>query len=164
MEHQLRLESQQNIGSTFYFTIPYTVQPTNETKTSIIENLPDTFQFQNQRVLVVEDDPYNVAYIKEILSDIGLDLVYAETGNEAIALAISHNPDLILMDIGLPDMMGYEAIRQIKKHNPNFKIIAQTAYAGGDDKAKAINAGCIEHISKPLKAKKLLSLINKHLS
>jgi two-component system sensor histidine kinase EvgS len=68
------------------------------------------------------------------------------------------------MDIGLPDMDGYEVTQQIRQHNPNIKIIAQTAYAAKEDAQKAIDAGCIDYISKPLNSDLLLSMINKHLS
>ena len=71
--------------------------------------------------------------------------------------------DLVLMDISLPDIDGYEATRQIGKHKPKLKIIAQTAYASLDERQKAIDAGCIDYISKPLKRELLLSMINKHL-
>jgi CheY-like chemotaxis protein len=67
------------------------------------------------------------------------------------------------MDIRLPDMDGYEAIRQIKMYKPKLKIIAQTAYAAHDEKQKAFEAGCIDYISKPLKRNLLLSMINKYL-
>jgi hypothetical protein len=85
-------------------------------------------------------------------------------GNEAVQIATTQSPDLVLMDIRLPDITGYEATRQIKQHNPKLKIIVQTAYAAQDDKQKAIDAGCCGYISKPLKRNILLSLLNKHLT
>ena len=113
---------------------------------------------------MVEDDPFNSAYIKEILSDTGLNIVTTESGLEAVRIATSQSPDLVLMDIRLPDMNGYEAARQIKLQNPDLKIIAQTAFAAHDDKQKAFDAGCNDYISKPLKRGLLLSIIHKHLS
>lgn len=90
--------------------------------------------------------------------------MHAGYGEEAIQLAMDRLPDLMLMDIGLPDMSGYDAIHEIKKHNPDMKIIAQTAYATDEDRIKAIDAGCIDYISKPLKHELLLAMIHKYLS
>ena len=67
------------------------------------------------------------------------------------------------MDIGLPDISGYEAIKQILSNNSNIKIIAQTAYASPDDKNKALELGCIDYISKPLKENELIEILKKHL-
>jgi len=121
------------------------------------------YQFPGKTILVVDDDIYNVAFIKEILANTGLNIIPTEYGREAVQIAISQSPDLVLMDIRLPDMDGYEAIRQIKQHKPNLKIIAQTAYAAYEDRQKAFDAGCNDYISKPLKRNLLLSMINKHM-
>ena len=67
------------------------------------------------------------------------------------------------MDIRLPDINGYEATRQIRKHKPDLKIIAQTAYAAQDEKQKAYDAGCDDYISKPTQKDSLLSILHKHL-
>lgn len=72
--------------------------------------------------------------------------------------------DMVLMDINLPDMNGYEATRQIKQHKPALKIIAQTAYAAPEDKQKALDSGCNDYISKPLKRNLLLAMIGKQLN
>jgi len=150
-------------GTTFYFTFPLQIAkstyqnqvPLHETK---------EYLFSGKTILVVEDDPYNLALIKEILDNTGLNNIYAENGYEAIQMATSQPFDLVLLDIRLPDINGYEVARQIKEQNPNMKIIAQTAYAGHDDKRKAFDAGCSDYISKPLKRSQLLSIISKHLT
>ncbi len=157
------LESEIGKGSTFYFSIPHKSSLTLGHEPVIIEEKIKNF-LQNKTILVVEDDSYNAAFIKEILSETGLNILYAQYGNQAVQIASTHPVDLVLMDIGLPDITGYEAIRLIKQHKPQLKIIAQTAYAASDDKQKALEAGCINYISKPLKSKMLLSLLNKHLS
>ncbi len=148
-------------GSTFYFSIAH--------KTSDAKNLEaypsesNDFHFRDKKILVVEDDLFNSAYIKEILSEEGLKAIYTESGNEAIKIATTKDIDLILMDIRLPDIDGYEATRQIKKIKPNIKIIAQTAFAGTDDKRRAFDAGCNDYISKPIKEKLLLEMLAKYL-
>jgi PAS domain S-box-containing protein len=157
------LESELEKGTSFYFSFPFQIaQSAYQAEVSIDENLE--YHFPDKTILVVEDDIFNAVYIKEILSDTGLKIINTEYGYEAVRIATSQSPDLVLMDIRLPDMSGYEAIRQIRKQKPYLKIIAQTAYAAHDDKQKAFDAGCNDYISKPLKRELLLSMINKHLS
>jgi PAS domain S-box-containing protein len=150
-------------GTTFYFSFPFQIaQSANQTPASTDETRD--YNFVDKTILLVEDDPFNAAYIKEILSHTGLSILHTEYGYEAVRIAGSQSPDLVLMDIRLPDMNGYDAIRQIKQQKPDIKIIAQTAYAAHDDKQEALDAGCDDYISKPLKRGSLLSMINKHLS
>jgi signal transduction histidine kinase/CheY-like chemotaxis protein len=158
------LKSESGKGSTFYFTIGYNTLHNPDSKIIQADKNQINYHFNNKIILVVvEDDPFNSALIKEILSVYDLKLLYAETGSEAIKKAGESSPDLVLMDIGLPDMFGFEATRQILNQKPGTKIIAQTAYATPEDKDDALNSGCIDFISKPLKAQKLLSLINNYL-
>lgn len=160
---EISLESELGKGSTFYFTIPYKTSQMVQNE-PLVSIEPKEFQFQNKTILVVEDDHYNAEYIKEILSNTGMHILHTSYGNEAIQIAATQSPDLVLMDIRLPDINGYEATRKIKQHNPKLKIIAQTAYAAQEDNQRAKDAGCIDYISKPLKRGLLLSMINKHLS
>ncbi len=112
----------------------------------------------------MEDDIYNSAYLKEILANTGSTIIITEYGKEAVKIANSQTIDLVLMDISLPDMNGYEATRLIKQSNQQIIIIAQTAYAAQDERQKAIDAGCIDYISKPTKRELLLTMICKHLA
>jgi PAS domain S-box-containing protein len=160
---QIWLESEPGFGTTFYFSIPYKTTATQQQEPLVIRDSED-FHFQNKTILVVEDDQYNIEYIKEILSDTGLIIVHTAYGKEAIQIASIQVPDLILMDVRLPDLNGYDATRKIIQHNPDMKIIAQTAYAAKEDFKNAIETGCVDFISKPLKSDLLLSMINKHLS
>ena len=93
----------------------------------------------------------------------GKDLLYAKTGVEAIE-ACRNNPDidLVLMDIKMPVMDGYEATREIRKFNTDMVIIAQTAYALIGDKEKTIEAGCNNYISKPIIKDQLMSLLLRY--
>lgn len=159
------LESEPDKGSVFYFTIPYKALPHIESQKKIIKEQANFGYFaENKTLLVVEDDTYNTAYLKEILSKTKLNVMYVQNGKEAIEVAREQNIDLILMDISLPDISGYDAIAQILKFKPTIKIVAQTAYSMPADKQKAINAGCIDYISKPLKANFLLDMVSKHLN
>ncbi|HEY4789498.1 MAG TPA: PAS domain-containing protein, partial [Bacteroidales bacterium] len=159
---EIWLESELGKGTTFYFSMPYIASKIREDEPLIIEG-QQVFNFQNKTILIVEDDIYNAEVIKEMLSNTGLTIMHTVFGNEAVKITKSCSPDLILMDIRLPDINGYEATRKIKEFNPNLKIIAQTAYAAQEDNQKAFKAGCVDYISKPLKRNLLLTTLGRHL-
>jgi PAS domain S-box-containing protein len=147
-------------GTTFYFSFPYKTVVTHESyNTKEFED----FKFNGQIVLIVEDDIYNTIYLKEILSNTGLRIIHTSYGSQAIQISLTEPLNLVLMDVRLPDIDGYEATRQIKQQKPGLKIIAQTAYAAHDDKRKAFDAGCDDYISKPVKRESLLSMIQAQL-
>lgn len=157
------VESEPGKGSTFYFTIPYL--PANSAVSNNKNN--DEFQqfhFDGDKILIVEDDLYNAEYLKEILSMSGFSVTHTIYGKEAIKLAIKNDFKIVLMDIRLPDIDGYEATRQIKKLKPELIIIAQTAYAATEDKIQALNSGCDDYISKPVKSELLYKLITKYIN
>ena len=149
-------------GTTFYFSFPYQISKSVQHEPVLTDESRE-YYFSSKTLLLVEDDPFNALYIKEILTDTGLKVSYAENGHEAVQIAVSQTIDLVLMDIRLPDMDGYKAIHQIKQQRPNLRIIAQTAYATLEDKQKAFDAGCIDYISKPLNRELFLSMLKKHL-
>lgn len=159
---EITLQSEPNRGSTFTFTIPYQNVPDTSDPIVIAEETKHTTH-QGKTVLVVEDDVYNADYIRELLTDSGLTILQAGNGKEALEITNSQPVDLILMDIRLPDISGYEATRLIHQQRSTIKIIAQTAYASHDERQKAINAGCSDYISKPIKRDLLLSMVDKLL-
>jgi two-component system cell cycle response regulator DivK len=102
-------------------------------------------------ILVVEDQEDNRRILRDLLGNAGFELIEAESGEDALAAVMTRRPDLILMDIQLPQMDGYEATRHIKS-NPEMNsvpVIAVTSYALAGDDAKAQAAGCIAYVSKP---------------
>ncbi len=157
------LKSELGKGSTFYFSIPVNNEKMIIAEDSVSE-ITTNFNYSGAPILLVEDDPSNAIYFIELLSETGIEIIHKLTGSEAIQYSLCNDLELILMDIRLPDMSGYHATKEIKKHKPQIKIIAQTAYANSDEKQKAINAGCIDYISKPFDESKLLAMIKKHLS
>ena len=117
-------------------------------------------------ILVVEDQEDNRRIMRDLLTSAGYEVTEAVTGEEGVAAAETQRPDLILMDIQLPGLDGYEATRQIKA-NPNLKhipIIVVTSYALSGDDVKAFEAGCNAYVSKPFSPRELLAKIREYLS
>ena len=119
----------------------------------------------NKCILVVEDQEDNRQILRDLLGNAGYELTEAENGEEATAAVAQRRPDLILMDIQLPVMDGYEATRRIRT-NPDLKsvpIIAVTSYALAGDESKALEAGCNGYVSKPYSPRELLAKVRTFL-
>ena len=165
------LNSELGKGSTFYFTIPLEesdmasikIQPKKEIsgKSATIKQINE----KDKTILVVEDDENSFEFLKVILEKSGANTLWSKNGEEAIEQC-KQNPkiDLVLMDINMPIMNGYEATREIKKLRPNLPIIAQTAYAMAGDQEKSLEAGCDDYITKPIKQEVLITKIEELLS
>lgn len=119
----------------------------------------------NGRILVVEDQEDNRKIMRDLLTNADYEVIEAVTGNEGVAMAQTHVPDLILMDIQLPGLDGYEATRQIKANSDlhHIPIIAVTSYALSGDEAKAREAGCDAYFSKPVNARALLAKVREYI-
>ena len=120
----------------------------------------------SKRILVVEDQEDNRQILRDLLGNAGYELIEAENGEEALVAVARQRPDLILMDIQLPVMDGYEATRRIRT-NPDLKsvpIIAVTSYALAGDESKALAAGCDGYVSKPYSPRELLAKVRAHLA
>mgnify|MGYP000878043184 CR=1 FL=1 len=116
-----------------------------------------------KRILVIEDTEDNRQIVRDLLTNAGFEMIEAVTGEEGVAVATAEKPDLILMDIQLPVMDGYEATRRIKG-NPDLKhipIIAVTSYALSGDEAKTRAAGCDAYIAKPFSPRQLLAKVRE---
>jgi len=121
-------------------------------------------KLQNLKVLITEDDPDADLLLCYFLDRTAGEILHARTGNESVELCLIHpDIDLVLMDIRIPEMDGYEAVRQIRKFNKTVVIIAQTAFALAGEKEKSLESGCNDYISKPIREEVLLSMIDKHL-
>jgi two-component system, cell cycle response regulator DivK len=119
-----------------------------------------------KRILIVEDQEDNRTILRDVLSTLGYDLIEAFNGEDAVRLAQGERPDLILMDIQLPLMDGYEATRRIKA-TPGLNsipIIAVTSYALSGDDAKARAAGCDAYVAKPFSPRQLLAKVRELLT
>jgi two-component system, cell cycle response regulator DivK len=119
----------------------------------------------SKRILLIEDQEDNRRIVRDLLTSVGFDLIEAVTGEDGVALADKHRPDLILMDVLLPGLNGYDATRLIKA-KPELRqipIIAVTSYALSGDDIKAREAGCDAYISKPFSPRELLAKIREFL-
>ena len=120
----------------------------------------------SQRILIVEDEDDNRRIMRDLLQSAGYDVVEAVTGDQGVAMAESESPDLILMDIRLPNIDGFEATRRIKKQPglAQIPVIAVTSHAMSDDNSLAKAAGCDAYFSKPVSPRTLLAKVREFLS
>ena len=164
---QVGLITEVGVGSCFSFDLPYTPMQRASSALSMgsnpaLEILPHTPDLAlKPRILLAEDQEANIVTVSSYLRAKGYEVLLARNGQEAIALAQSERPDLILMDIQMPEMDGLEAIRHIR-HDPTLMevhIIALTALAMEGDRERCIAAGANNYISKPVKLRQLIATI-----
>ena len=158
------MESEPGKGSTFYFTLPYITRL--EEKVSVEEvGLGEGKETLNKKlkILIAEDDEISEKLITILVNPFRKEVLIANSGVEAVETC-RNNPDidLVLMDIQMPGLNGYEATRQIRQFNKDIIIIAQTAFGLIGDREKALEAGCNDYIAKPLDLNLLKKLIRDY--
>ncbi len=160
------VESEEEKGTAFYFTLPYDADPIDREGGALKDNENQVkIGVSGLNILIAEDDETSAKLISINVRDFSKEVLKARNGSEAVELCRKRpDIDLVLMDIKMPGMDGYEATRQIREFNKDLVIIAQTAYALSGDREKALEAGCNDHIAKPINKTKLLALIDKYIS
>jgi CheY-like chemotaxis protein len=149
-------------GTTFYFTIPYIVPEVHPEKGSNTgEILP---QLKGKNIIIAEDDYYSFRYLKILLKSQNAIITHVENGKVLMDMIRNKVPDLILLDMNMPVMSGFEFLKEIKSLGLNTKIIAQTAYAMPDEKERCLRAGCHGYISKPINRIELFNVISAVLT
>jgi len=158
---KISVNSDEN-GTVFYFSIPFipvvqSIQISKNQKIEISNKIKEKLN-----ILIAEDDSISELYLKLIVKPISRKIQTCNNGRDAVEI-VKKNPDidLILMDIRMPELNGYEAVKEIRKFNKEVKIIAQTAFGYDKDRKKCLDAGCDSYISKPLNKNELLKLIEE---
>lgn len=160
------LKSIPNAGSEFYFTLPVSnLEDVIGYAGDTNERSARNYDWNGKTLLLVEDEEVNVLYIAELLRNTGINLMHVGTAEEAIELCNTNKHiDLILMDIRLPGINGFDATRSIKTKRNEIPIIAQTAYAMENERRKCIESGCDYYLTKPFDQGMLFDVLNDFLN
>ncbi len=156
----IRVESEINKGSTFYIALPYIGKVIPEMYDKQEEKPENLHDYSGKTFIIAEDDLASYYFLKEVLKPTNVKLIHAVNGKKLLELLETQIPDLILLDINMPVMNGFEALQEIRKRYNNVKIIAQTAYAMAEEKQMCFKLGCNEYISKPIKKGQLFETID----
>jgi PAS domain S-box-containing protein len=152
-------------GSVFYFTIPYHKVSLNVKSKEEVFGKQKSDLEKTITILVAEDETTNFKLLAHYLSNDNIAVLQAANGSEAVEICKKNKQiDLVLMDLKMPVMDGFEATKRIKEFRPDLPVIAQTAYERDVDKTKAISYGCSDFITKPFKKEELLTIIQKYLA
>ena len=157
------MDSEINRGSNFQFSLPL-ILTKGEQKTKPFQVLSDKHDWSGKIILVAEDEKSNFELVKAILLKTNATIDWVKNGKEAVDYCLEKDQiDMILMDIRMPEMNGYEATKKIKVIKPVIPIISLTAYATAEDREQSIISGCDDHLSKPIKPNELMDKMSRYL-
>lgn len=158
------VESKKGEGSTFYFTIPYNwEEKDSDTIEEVIPTEDVDTKIKKLKIVIAEDDEISAKLLRKSIQSFAKEIIRTKTGVETLEFCRNHpDIDMILMDIQMPEMNGYETTHEIRKFNKEVIIIAQTANALTEDKVKTMEFGCNNYISKPIKKEELNTLIQHY--
>ncbi len=162
---KIKVSSVPGKGSSFQFVLPAR-QIIKSVKLPVqqVNGKGQQLGLNGLTILIAEDEAYNYLFLAEMITGLKGHVLHAKNGLDAVEACRSHTEiDLVLMDIKMPVMNGMEATRQIRTFNPDLPIIAQTAYALGGDKEKALSAGCNDYLTKPILKSDLLNCLSRYL-
>ncbi len=156
------LTSQVGSGTTFYFMIPYILAEKDIDQ--VFHDVLTVPQINGKSIIIAEDDYNSYRYLDLMLRKYNAEILHAENGEVLMQMIQNKMPDLILLDINMPLMSGFEVLNKMRESGLKTKIIAQTAYAMSGEKEKCISSGCNGYISKPINKADLFRVINEVLS
>jgi PAS domain S-box-containing protein len=156
---EIGVESKSGQGATFWFILPRNEVPLKY-EAALRTPVSDVKSWEGKKLLIAEDDHSNYYFLYEALKDTGAEILWSKDGEETLEL-VRENPDLdlVLMDINMPLINGYECTRIIKREKPDLPVVAQTAYAMSGEREISREAGCDGYLSKPIKVKELLETL-----
>jgi len=159
---EMSLESKPNQGSTFMFTIPLKYIENKKIIVQPVNQVISSKGTEEGTILIAEDDNINFLLFQKIMKTKNYKIIRAENGQEAVDICLN-NPsiDLVLMDIKMPIMDGYEAFEKIAPIRPNLPVIAQTAFSSNEDKEKIFKVGFTDYITKPINRDRLFELVDE---
>ncbi|MCK5137915.1 MAG: PAS domain S-box protein [Bacteroidales bacterium] len=160
---QIGVKSVSGEGATFWFTLPRNEVPLKH-EAALRTRTSEMKSWENKKLLIAEDDHSNFYFLFEALRDTGVEILWSKDGEETLEI-FRNNSDLnlILMDIQMPLLNGYECTKVIKKERPDLPVIAQTAYAMSGEREISREAGCDDYLSKPIKVDELLNTLAKYI-
>jgi PAS domain S-box-containing protein len=166
MGGKIHVESEKGVGSEFTFSIPY--RPAGSTRSKLRSMIADQvstpINWTSRKCLLVDDNKDVLIYLSRILLDTGITIITARSGAEAIEITRkTHDIDVILLDMQMPEMNGIEVTREIRKIRKDIPIIAQTAFIFEDDKDIILEAGCDACLIKPIRQEHLLTVMRSFL-
>lgn len=160
----LRVESKLNEGSVFSFSLPLISAETSKGKHKRKVRLRTSKKKKDRTILIVEDEESSKRLIEALLAPLNCNILSVGSGEEALEVCQKNQDiNLVLMDLKLPQMSGYEATTKIKNLNKNIYVIAQTALTFNHERQQSIDCGCDDFLTKPIKTKRLINTINKYL-
>jgi len=163
---EIWVESESDKGSLFCFTIPlkrlFSIITEKELKRKDIQY--DNYKWKGKRILIAEDETTNFEYLRSALIKTNIEVIHAVDGNEVMHLYKTYKPDILLLDIKMPNIGGIDVAIEIRKNDKNVVLIAQTAFAMAEEKLRIMTAGFNDFLSKPIKLTDLLSTLQKYLN
>ncbi len=163
LDGEIWVDSDENVGSTFYFKLPGPDMYPNEEfkKPKKTSNIPD---FEGKTIFVAEDDEHSYFFIQHALRKTNVEIRRAIHGEQLLSMLASELPDLVLLDINMPVLNGFETMDKLRNLYPELPVVAQTAYAMADDRQKCFDCGCNEYLSKPIKPMNLYKVLQLFLN
>ncbi len=159
------VESTNNKGSIFYFTIPYKPEEIKQDERITDRPKPEKTTLSSKKILITEDNYADFYIFQKYLKPTGVKILHATTGETAIDIVKKYKDiDLVILDIKLPDISGFQAAKKIKKIRNNIAIIAITSYSSMYDKEEAFKAGCDDYIVKPITRLQILNKAKQFLA